>query len=75
MDFESRFTAPFEALYQVNPGRGLMPAVDPILMITPARFARIRGTTARANRKMGFTLTAISRSNSASSTSSIGRRC
>src|SRR5207342_1540950 len=74
IDFDSRFTAPFDALYQVSPGRGLIPAVEPILMITPDFLARISGTTAWANRKIDFTLTARSRSNSSSSTSSIGRR-
>src|SRR3954451_23110408 len=74
IDFDSRFTAPFDALYQASPGRGLIPAVEPILMITPDFLARISGTTAWANRKIDFTLTARSRSNSSSSTSSIGRR-
>src|SRR5262245_17927189 len=74
IDLDSRFTAPLEALYQVSPGRGLIPAVDPILMITPDLCARMRGTTACANRKIDLTLTANIRSNSASSTSSIGRR-
>jgi hypothetical protein len=46
IDFDTRFTAPFEALYQVSPGRGRMPAVDPILMMTPCRRSRMSGTTA-----------------------------
>jgi hypothetical protein len=74
IDFETRFTAPLEALYQVRPGRGRMPAVEPILMMTPALRLRMSGTTACANRKIDLTLTAKRRSNSASSTSSIGRR-
>ncbi len=34
-DFDNRFTAPLLALYQVRPGRGRMPAVDPMFRITP----------------------------------------
>src|SRR5262249_30599523 len=64
VDWEPRFTAPWEALYQVSPGRGGTPAVEPILMITPDFFLRMSGTTACANRKIDFTLTAMSRSNS-----------
>ena len=74
IDLETRFTAPLEALYQVSPGRGRIPAVEPILMITPDFCLRMSGTTACANRKIDLTLTAMSRSNSASSTSSMGRR-
>ena len=74
IDLETRFTAPFEALYQVSPGRGLIPAVEPILMMTPHFCLRISGTTACANRKIDLRLTAMRRSNSASSTSSMGRR-
>src|SRR5262249_52953246 len=74
IDLEPSFPAPLEALSQVNPGRGRIPAVEPILMITPDFCLRMRGTTACANRKIDLTLTAMSRSNSASSTSSMGRR-
>jgi hypothetical protein len=74
IDFDRRFTAPLEALYQVSPGRGLIPAVEPILMITPDFCLRMSGTTACANRKIDLTFTAMSRSNSVSSTSSMGRR-
>src|SRR6266545_3735509 len=74
IDFDRRFTAPLEALYQVSPGRGLIPAVEPILMITPDFCLRMNGTTACANRKIDLTFTAMSRSNSASSASSMGRR-
>ena len=37
-DLLIRFTAPFEMLYQVRPGRGRMPAVEPMFWITPLRF-------------------------------------
>ena len=75
-DFETRFTAPFEALYHVSPGRGRMPAVDPTFSITPPPLSRISGTTERTMWKIDFTLTAKIRSKVASSTSRIGRlRC
>ena len=48
IDLVIRFTAPFEALYQVRPGRGRMPAVDPTLMIEPFPRCLISGTTACA---------------------------
>jgi len=32
IDLDTRFTAALEALYHVSPGRGLIPAVEPILM-------------------------------------------
>ena len=35
IDLEMMFTAPFAPLYQVRPGRGRMPAVEPTLRITP----------------------------------------
>ncbi len=50
IDFETRFTAPFEALYQVSPGRGLRPAVEPMLQMTPPPRARRCGTAALAIR-------------------------
>src|SRR4029077_9998282 len=74
IDFDSRFTAPLEALYQVSPGRGRIPAFEPMLMISPVFLARMSGTTAWANRKIDFTLTARSRSHSSSSTSNLGAR-
>ena len=46
IDLDSRFTAPLLALYQARPGRGLMPAVEPMLMIEPDLRLRISGTTA-----------------------------
>ena len=46
-DFETRFTAPFEALYQVRPGRGRMPAVDPMFIIDPPPCLDMSGATAR----------------------------
>ena len=46
MDLLSRLTAPFEPLYQVSPGRGRMPAVEPMFRITPPPCSRISGTTA-----------------------------
>ena len=48
-----------------------MPAVEPILMMTPP-CPRISGTTACVNMNRPFTLTAKTRSNSFSLTSSIG---
>ena len=45
-DFVSKFAAPFEALYQVKPGLGRIPAVEPVLMMQPDFFKRIMGTTA-----------------------------
>ena len=75
-DFDTRFTAPFDALYQVSPGLGRMPAVDPTLSITPPPLSRMSGTTACTMLKIDFTFMAKMRSNVASSTSSIGRlRC
>ncbi len=47
---ETRFTAPLVALYQVRPGRGRIPAVEPTLRITPPPWARMRGITARVIR-------------------------
>ena len=35
IDFETRFTKPLEPLYQVRPGRGRTPAVEPMLMTEP----------------------------------------
>ena len=35
IDLDIRFTAPFDALYHVRPGRGRMPAVEPTLMMAP----------------------------------------
>src|SRR5207244_9497977 len=61
IDLETRFTAPWEALYQVSPGRGRIPAVEQILMITPDFCWRMRGTTACGNRKIDLTLKASSR--------------
>ncbi len=50
IDLDRRFTAPLVPLYQVRPGRGRMPAVDPILTMTPPPFCRKCGTTASAVR-------------------------
>ena len=55
-DLLIRFTAPFELLYQVSPGRGRMPAVLPTFRITPLFCWRISGTTACTMWKMLFTL-------------------
>ncbi len=75
-DFETRLTAPFEALYHVSPGRGRIPAVEPTFSITPPPLSRIRGTALRTMWKIDLTLTAMIRSKAASSTSRIGRfRC
>ena len=54
------------------PGRGRMPAVEPILMMTPPPALRNTGTTAWQPRNTPLTLTAKVRSNSSSSISSIG---
>ena len=35
IDFDTRFTKPLEPLYQVRPGRGRTPAVEPMLMTEP----------------------------------------
>lgn len=43
-------TAPFELLYQTNPGRGLTPAVEAILRITPDRCFLKMGMTALQER-------------------------
>ena len=43
-------TQPFDALYQVRLGRGLTPAVEAMLRITPAFRSLKRGTTCRAAR-------------------------
>eukprot|EP01035_Chromulina_nebulosa_P002685 gene2685-biopygen2256 len=40
IDFDIRFTAPLLALYQVRPGRGRTPAVEPMLMMRPCFRAR-----------------------------------
>ncbi len=41
MDLDSTLTAPLEALYQLRPGRGRMPAVEPMFRITPRCFWRM----------------------------------
>ncbi len=56
IDLDKMFTAAFEPLYQVKPGRGRMPATEPTFKITPPPFLRINGTTAWAMLKMDFTL-------------------
>ena len=48
IDLDSTLTAPLDALYQLRPGRGRMPAVDPTFKITPRFCLRITGTTACA---------------------------
>ncbi len=53
-----RLTAPFELLYQVNPGRGRRPAVLPTLIITPPPMERQWGTTACVMWKIESTLMA-----------------
>lgn len=45
IDFDRIFTAPLVALYQVRPGRGRTPAVEPILMIDPPLCRCMIGTT------------------------------
>jgi len=45
-DLDIRLAAPLEALYQVKPGRGRMPAVEPTLMMQPDLRERMCGTTA-----------------------------
>jgi hypothetical protein len=56
MDRDNRFTAPLVELYQVSPGRGRMPAVEPMLTMAPPPAARISGTTARVMWKIDLTL-------------------
>src|SRR6202042_84941 len=41
MDLVSKFTAPFDPLYQVSPGRGRKPAVESILRKTLLPWARM----------------------------------
>src|SRR5499427_1648357 len=43
IDFDNKLTAPLVALYQARPGRGLSPAVEPMLMITPRPARRNTG--------------------------------
>ena len=56
----------------MRPGRGRRAAVEPILMKTPPPCERICGTKAWAVSRIDFTLTANTRSNSASSISISG---
>ena len=63
-------TAPFEAAYACTPGRGLMAAVDAVIRNTPRRCFFIGGIAYFAPSQTPFTLTAMIRSKSASSTSS-----
>ena len=46
IDLVAVITQPLEALYQVRPGRGLRPAVEAVLMITPPPCRSMTGTTA-----------------------------
>ena len=50
IDLVMVMTAPLDALYQVSPGRGLTPAVDAVLMMTPPPRFSIAGTQASAAR-------------------------
>ena len=50
IDLETRFTNPFEPLYQVSPGRGRTPAVEPMLMTEPPPPSRKIGVVARVIR-------------------------
>ena len=66
-------TQPLLALYQVRLGRGLTPAVEAMLRMAPAPARFIIGAARRAVRNTDLTLTASSRSNSASESASIAR--
>ena len=50
IDLVMVMAAPFEALYQVRPGRGRRPAVDAVLMMQPPPCSRISGTISSAAR-------------------------
>ena len=57
--------AAFEALYQVNPGRGRFDAVEAIWMKDPPRFCfSICGIRTLVDRKIDFALTFMHRSKS-----------
>ena len=45
IDWDRMFTAPLVELYQLRPGRGRMPATEPILTIEPPPLRRMIGTT------------------------------
>ena len=64
IDLVAVIAQPFEALYQVNPGRGRRPAVEAVFKMTPPPCRSMIGTTA-------FMLTAVIRSKVASSTASM----
>src|SRR6266403_355824 len=57
-DFDAKFTAPLDPLYHVRPGRGRIPAVDPMLIIEPPPCRLMMGTTACVMWKMDFTFIA-----------------
>src|SRR6185437_56549 len=57
---------PLDALYQLSRGRGLTAAVEAMVRMTPDLAALKRGTTWRAVRYTDLTLTASTRSKSAS---------
>ena len=48
IDFVAVIAQPFEALYQVRPGRGRKPAVEAVVMIEPPPCFSMIGTTASA---------------------------
>src|SRR2546428_10328832 len=51
---DSRFTAPLVALYQASPGRGRLPAVEPVLLIVPPPRRRLTAIAAWVLRKIGL---------------------
>src|SRR6266404_1269350 len=57
-DFDAKFTAPLDPLYQVRPGRGRIPAVEPMLIIDPPPCWLMTGTTAFVMWKMDLTFIA-----------------
>ncbi len=71
-EWVARLAAPFEALYQVRPGRGRSAAVELTLRITPPPASRITGAAARTKWKIDFTFTRNTRSKSSSVTSISG---
>ncbi len=48
IDLVAVIAQPFEALYQVSPGRGRRPAVDAVVMMDPPPCFSMTGTTTRA---------------------------
>ena len=50
IDLVAVIAQPFEALYQVRPGRGLKPAVEAVVMMAPPPCRSMTGTTARVEK-------------------------